>query len=362
LHDATVVSVNNQDGAQLGTMNLTDLMASSLCEMVTSLSDGLRADLLDAQIATALLTGIVAETKRFSNEKTSPRTMTASSKLMAAGANQQLVASKLEEPEVAPQVTPVKQAPAASSDGSLEIKHDEPKPEEKPADSIHIDEHGTFHPVADAPAVPPKPVEPPAAPSRMILQPPTMGGTLTAGTSPSDHPGDETSDPLSSPGIETGRILSHDAPAASTEPPKPLDLPAPVAPIAPVAAVAAVPPKPVEPPKNDQTLIQIEQTVHSPHLEAGVGDARDAVQSAIHADVSNAAPEPIQALNAQPLGGSLQPTVAPITPVAPPATDTSATTWPSFVPQNDQPSSTNPTVSNPTAPPPVPPPMTPSIL
>src|SRR3712207_8902319 len=46
---------------------------------------------------TLFRSGIVAETERFSNNKTSSVTMSVSAKLMAAGANQQLVATKLQE-------------------------------------------------------------------------------------------------------------------------------------------------------------------------------------------------------------------------------------------------------------------------
>src|SRR5690606_37307622 len=98
LHDATVVSINNTKPADLGALNWNDEKASSLSEMIVSLKEGLQANSLDGQMATAFLTGIVSETERFSNPKTTSQTMSVSAKLMAAGANQQLVASKLEEP------------------------------------------------------------------------------------------------------------------------------------------------------------------------------------------------------------------------------------------------------------------------
>jgi hypothetical protein len=52
---------------------------------------------LDKQISTALLTGIVAATDRFSNTHTSARVMTMAAQLMAAGADQQLIAAKLQQ-------------------------------------------------------------------------------------------------------------------------------------------------------------------------------------------------------------------------------------------------------------------------
>ncbi len=96
LHDAATATINIKPAAgPVGTIDWSDDKASSLCEMLMSLSEALQPNLLDEQIATALLTGIVAATDRFSNEHTSPRVMTMSAQLMAAGANQQLIAEQL---------------------------------------------------------------------------------------------------------------------------------------------------------------------------------------------------------------------------------------------------------------------------
>lgn len=100
LHDVTVMTLSSgKQVSRLGTLDWYDPASSCLCEMVTSLSDLLKVDqpLLDKQISTALLTGIVAATERFSNNKTSASTMTLAAQLMAAGADQQLIASKLQE-------------------------------------------------------------------------------------------------------------------------------------------------------------------------------------------------------------------------------------------------------------------------
>ena len=101
LHDATVVTITAGDTtSDLGSIDWHDSSASSLSEMVATLVDGLKAKdkyLLDEQSATSLLTGVVAETDRFSNEKTTSKTMTVAAALMAAGADQQLVATKLQE-------------------------------------------------------------------------------------------------------------------------------------------------------------------------------------------------------------------------------------------------------------------------
>lgn len=100
LHDATVATISaGSDKSELGSIDWSESSASSLSEMLVSLSDAFKNDkqLLDEQIATAFLTGIVASTDRFSNNRTSAKVMTIAAQLMAAGANQQLIASKLEE-------------------------------------------------------------------------------------------------------------------------------------------------------------------------------------------------------------------------------------------------------------------------
>lgn len=100
LHDATVITLTaGEQVSNLGSIDWHDSNASSLGEMLTALSDTMKLDkgTMDKSIATAWLTGIVAATERFSNPRTSSRAMTIAANLMAAGADQQLIAAKLEE-------------------------------------------------------------------------------------------------------------------------------------------------------------------------------------------------------------------------------------------------------------------------
>ena len=99
-HDATIATVTS--GVIKSTLGVTDWhdgRASGVSEMLVELIDDLKTSkvALDEQMATALLTGIVATTERFSNELTSSKTMNAAAELMAAGANQQLIAVQLQE-------------------------------------------------------------------------------------------------------------------------------------------------------------------------------------------------------------------------------------------------------------------------
>ena len=126
LHDATVATISaGPEVSNLGSIDWHDDSASSLSEMLVSLSEAIKGDkpLLDEQISTALLTGIVAATDRFSNERTSSKVMTMAAQLMAAGANQQLIATKLEEAnEIAPE-------PLGVNEASKDDKPAEDKPQ-----------------------------------------------------------------------------------------------------------------------------------------------------------------------------------------------------------------------------------------
>jgi len=97
LHDATIASitVGGESGGDLGAINWHEPDASSIAEMLVSMSEALQNGILDQAMSTAFLTGIVSATERFSNDKTTPKVMTMSAQLMAAGADQQLISKNL---------------------------------------------------------------------------------------------------------------------------------------------------------------------------------------------------------------------------------------------------------------------------
>lgn len=242
LHDATILTVNTQPNGSLGTISWVNEQASSLCEMLTDIGIELRSDVLDGQMATALLTGIVAETERFSNQHTSSQTMNISAKLMAAGANQQLVATQLQthQDEVRvnsnqtensndDQTAAEKQDPDEDADdGSLRISHDDSDDDSLGQQASEQDSSGEEEQIVDDPEDKPRPEETTEDPetsldetkSRMITEPPSMGGALTASGLPEDTI--QSTDPLSLPPVDAP-LLSHDAPQsehdAAHEPP-----------------------------------------------------------------------------------------------------------------------------------------------
>jgi len=321
LHDATVTSINTAPDGGLGSINWYDPQASSLSELVTELTQALGGpDLLDNQIATALLTGIVSETARFSNDKTSSRTMSASAALMGAGANQQLVASKLEEKPAAAVTGQTSQAGPDSSGtdkpdgGTLQIDHAAESPGSPDSPPMPADVE-PMPMVPEEAAVTPKPDNQTSnlsSGAKLLTEPPTLGGTLTANSQQEGL--DPTTDPMSMPTTEPPQLLDHNKLGTPTSPGSPL--PEPVTPVmTPPPPSWTVPPTPItgspsaipSPPPDapsNQTLSELEHSVGDPHAVAETVDsARDEVNKAL---LNGDAPdEPIEALNAQPLGGSL---------------------------------------------------------
>ncbi len=351
LHDAKVVGVSNNPAQQLGNVNLIDTRASSLCEILAALGVSLQPDILDAQIATAFLTGIVAETDRFSNQKTSSETMQMSSKLMTAGANQQLVAKQLKPTEEKVELlkeVPDKKIDSKDDKGALEIEHNEPAPKETVTElpepqpeppeieQIHISEDGQIEP--------PAPEDKTTEKSRFILEPPTLGGRLTANSEPEAL--DPSTDPLGAKTKETP-ILTHTEKGENktNNPPK------------------------TEPakPQPSKTLTQLEKETDSPHLDqpatndnkADLDSARQAVEAAAPPTI-----KPPESLGSQYI--DIDPKPTPANPSPPPTPTENVTSDPGLPPglspnRPDLPPPSPFGTSSPSVvpPPPVPPPMMP---
>lgn len=413
LHDATVATINTSAQGDLGSIHWQNPKASSLSELITELAQAMGEDMLDGQIATALLTGIVAETERFSNEKTTATVMSASAALMAAGANQQLVATELQQPTVE-QPAAVQQVednnvvsleptvdspepPAVNEDGAMAIDHNNETAivGAPPSEEFKLPEYAEPTPAAEpelpAPQDLPTPDEPtePENPehvtggSRRITEAPSMGGQLTANSEVERL--EPSSDPFSQPSMGQGKMLSR-KPAIE---PITVDATPPAAVAADVLPPAALtPPPPAWTPPTDsdktippaidkpQTLSELEQSVHQANPDS-LDAARDEVSRALNSDSSQPLP-PVTALNAQPLGEDLHPDFAAFgissDPTPAPTSDQPAA-GPEFtdVLQQQIPSlpvppsapqaalapqpNTTPQVFDPNAAPPVPPPM-----
>ncbi len=171
LHDATVVTVNAaSQKSSLGSIDWQDSNASSLSEMLASMAETLKPGILDQQISTALLTGIVANTERFSNQKTTPHVMTIAAQLMAAGANQQLIATKLQT--IPTPVSPRREKPKQPAQPEAGKKvNAEPQPDDGEMHINHDDEKSQPAPLPIEPAPAPVKKEVPTPKPEVAPQP-----------------------------------------------------------------------------------------------------------------------------------------------------------------------------------------------
>jgi hypothetical protein len=144
--------INEQHGA----INLLETNSSTLSEMVLALTESVQGGLLDAQMATALLAGIMAATDRFTAASTTAKSMTVAAQMLAAGADQQKVTKEIfgererkprreEQPKAAPASAP------RAEYKPVEARVEAPKPEPVVE---------TPQPVVEAPQAPQAPQEP----------------------------------------------------------------------------------------------------------------------------------------------------------------------------------------------------------
>ena len=120
MHDATAINLTVGTPGRFAELEWQDSNVSSISEMVVGLADRLGLASFSEQVATALLTGIVASTDHFSNPRTSSNTMSIASKLMSFGANQQLISSQIMEKIKTPDEAQTPATPAATESRATE--------------------------------------------------------------------------------------------------------------------------------------------------------------------------------------------------------------------------------------------------
>ena len=134
MHDASAINITSGLPGRFADLEWSDPEKSSVCEMVYDLLKELEITELSQEVATALLTGILSATERFSNNRTKPTTMAVASKLMEAGADQQLISANILKPE-----TPATPENLATSDTSATpeapVSSDTPTTPEAPTSS-----------------------------------------------------------------------------------------------------------------------------------------------------------------------------------------------------------------------------------
>ena len=120
MHDATAINLTVGTPGRFAELEWQDSNVSSISERVVGLADKLGLASFSEQVATALLTGIVASTDHFSNPRTSSNTMSIASKLMSFGANQQLISSQIMEKIKTPDEAQTPATPAATESRATE--------------------------------------------------------------------------------------------------------------------------------------------------------------------------------------------------------------------------------------------------
>jgi len=95
-YNQPVVNIDHNSGNDyFGAVNLVDLTASSTAEILVSIIESLDPKLVDENVATCLLAGIISDTNSFQNSNTTPKALTVTAQLIAAGADHELVVRNL---------------------------------------------------------------------------------------------------------------------------------------------------------------------------------------------------------------------------------------------------------------------------
>ena len=141
MHDAVVVNITNGNPGKFGDIEWSDKSKSSISEMVADLLYDIGGkNALEGEEATALLTGIVAATEHFSNNRANATSHQMAARLINSGANRELISENIGlDSQNMFFATPesVAEAPTNNIDDgdeaapSLSIDHDEDDDEEK---------------------------------------------------------------------------------------------------------------------------------------------------------------------------------------------------------------------------------------
>ena len=170
MHDATAINLTVDTPGRFAELEWQDSNVSSISEMIVGLADKLGLASFSEQVATALLTGIVASTDHFSNPRTSSNTMSIASKLMSFGANQQLISSQIMEKIKTPAEAQVPAAPVATG------------PQVAEAPIAQNSSVASVAPVVPATSVAPAISSAPAKPATPIASAPVMSTPLSENT------------------------------------------------------------------------------------------------------------------------------------------------------------------------------------
>jgi bifunctional oligoribonuclease and PAP phosphatase NrnA len=86
---------HSPENEHYGQINAVDLTASACGEVCHDLIEAIEPGLIDEDVATAFLTGMIAKTKSFKTHNVTPKTLQTASKLMAKGARREDIVQRL---------------------------------------------------------------------------------------------------------------------------------------------------------------------------------------------------------------------------------------------------------------------------
>lgn len=91
-----IINIDNQPANErFGQINLIDLTASSSAEILFDLMKKLAEEYICEEVATALLSGVISETKSFRSDSVKPYTLSIASKLISMGADREKIVNNL---------------------------------------------------------------------------------------------------------------------------------------------------------------------------------------------------------------------------------------------------------------------------
>ncbi len=169
LRNAPLVNIDfHRSNEQYGAINLIEPSAASLGEILVALSESLQTGLIDSEIATTVLAGILAATDRFTATHTTAKAMTVAAQMMAAGGDHQAVIRGLykggsgdkDKRGDRPQQQPPRkekgrdQKPERDNRPSIQVTEQAVAPTQKPAAPMLIEPEAT---PAPEPATAPEP-------------------------------------------------------------------------------------------------------------------------------------------------------------------------------------------------------------
>lgn len=136
LQDIPIANIDIHRGnEQYGAINLVEPAAASLAEVLIALSESLQSGLIDAEIATIMLTGIMSATDRFTASHTTAKTMTVAAQMMALGADQPRIVRGLYRPDsknpqkVKSEPAPQSQPRPRNEERQAPVRQEQPAPQ-----------------------------------------------------------------------------------------------------------------------------------------------------------------------------------------------------------------------------------------